>query len=773
MYGTAASKMKGGFMRTLRALLISTLFAGPGFCSPSGPEGAQSPARYNVMWETPGKDYNSSMPAGNGDITLNAWVEESGDLLFYIGKTDAWDEYGRLLKVGRVRIGIQPRQPVPLAAFRQTLDLADGTILVTLGTDTQALNMRIWVDANHPQIHVEVTSQSPTQAMAAIEPWRTDRLLLPSVEASDVLKGRPKDGTALDTAWVEPDSLLAPRAGSIGWFHHNVKSIGPDLLARVQGLQGFARPDPLLHRTFGAIVTAEEARPIDALHLQTQRSQRHHFVITVMTKVPSLPPEWRMAADSLVADASRVPFEERRKAHEKWWEEFWSRSWINAVSAVGGDTSRTDDAYIVSRAYALQRYMNACAGRGAFPIKFNGSLFTVPYPGRPGNADYRQWGPGYWWQNTRLPYISMCTSGDFDLMRPLFQMYGKDLMPLFRYRTRLYLNHNGAYIPECIMFWGDVFSETYGWTPCEMRTDKLQESRWHKWEWVSGLELVWMMLDYFDHTLDERFLRETALPTAHEILTFFDQQYTTDPKGKLVMHPAQSLETWWECTNPMPEIAGLHAVVDRLLLLPETATTSDQRAFWHSLNRKLPDLPTRTIEGKSMLAPADSFARKQNIENPELYAVFPFRLVAFNTPDRELGIEAFKRREDRGNFGWRQDDIFAAYLGLVDTARAYLAGRARNKNVNSAFPAFWGPNYDWIPDQDHGGVLLKALQSMLMQTDGREILLGPAWPEGWNADFKLRAPYNTTIVGRYVNGEFKDLRVTPESRLKDIVFPVR
>ena len=197
----------------------------------------------------------------------------------------------------------------------------------------------------------------------------------------------------------------------------------------------------------------------------------------------------------------------------------------------------SNDAFVVSQMYALQRFINACAGRGAYPIKFNGSLFTVPYPGRPGDADYRRWGPGYWWQNTRLPYISMCASGDFEMMRPLFHMYADQLMPLQKYRTQLYLGHAGAYIPECIYFWGDVFTETYGWTPFEQREDKLQESGWHKWEWVSGLELVWMMMDYYDHTQDEEFLKKHLLPTAHEILTFFDQHYATGADGKLVMHP--------------------------------------------------------------------------------------------------------------------------------------------------------------------------------------------------------------------------------------------
>jgi hypothetical protein len=365
----------------------------------------------------------------------------------------------------------------------------------------------------------------------------------------------------------------------------------------------------------------------------------------------------------------------------------------------------------------------------------------------------------------------MPASGDYDLMAPLFRMYGRELMPLFRYRTRLYLGHEGAYIPECIYFWGDMFSETYGWTPFEERTDKLQESRWHKWEWVSGLELVWLMMDYYDHTLDEPFLREMMLPAAHEVLTFFDQHYPVDSTGKMVMHPSQALETWWECTNPMPEVAGLHALVDRLGSLPEDAATGEERAFWGRLKKKLPDPPVRTVDGKAMLAPAAMFANKMNIENPELYAVFPFRLYGFDLPGKELALEAFRQRPDRGTSGWRQDDIFAAYLGLADTAREYIVSRAKNKHVDSRFPAFWGPNYDWIPDQDHGSVLLKTLQAMVLQPDGRAIHLMPAWPKDWNVDFKLHAPYNTTVEGSYIHGRFERLAVTPAGRRNDVRSP--
>ena len=64
---------------------------------------------------------------------------------------------------------------------------------------------------------------------------------------------------------------------------------------------------------------------------------------------------------------------------------------------------------------------------------------------------------------------------------------------------------------------------------------------------------------------------------------------------------------------------------------------------------------------------------------------------------------------------------------------------------------------------------LIALQRMLMQCDGDTIRLAPAWPKDWNASFKLHAPKNTTVEGRVENGKVTDLKVTPESRHKDVV----
>ena len=43
----------------------------------------------------------------------------------------------------------------------------------------------------------------------------------------------------------------------------------------------------------------------------------------------------------------------------------------------------------------------------------------------------------------------------------------------------------------------------------------------------------------------------------------------------------------------------------------------------------------------------------------------------------------------------------------------------------------------------------------------------PAWPGGWNAEFKLRAHLNTIVTGKVVDGNIPDLHVFPTERRDD------
>ena len=341
-------------------------------------------------------------------------------------------------------------------------------------------------------------------------------------------------------------------------------------------------------------------------------------------------------------------------------------------------------------------------------------------------------------------------------------------------RTRKYLGHGGAYIPECIMPWGDHFPSIYGakyaWKD---RPDKLQDGGWHKYEWVGQLEVSLMLLDYHAYIQDDAWFKQKALPAIREYVRFFDEHYKLDAKGRYNMNPAQAVETWWDCTNPMPEVAGLTCVTERLLALPKGLLPDADRALFAKIRARIPDLPTRTLkDGTKAYAPAERFANKRNVEHPELYCVFPFRLCSFEKPNAVLGRAAYAARTDRHYQGWKQEELFAAYLGMTDEAAKHLANRALHNSAEGfRWPAYWGPNFDWRPDQCAGGNIQNILQSMLMQCEGRKIFLLPAWPKGWDCTFKLHAPYKTMVEGRVQNGEVRDLVVTPASRRTDVVLP--
>ncbi len=733
-----------------------------------------------VVWLTPGEGPADSMPIGNGDIGLNVWVEKSGDLVFTIGKTDAWEDNARLAKVGQVRVKLDP--PPALTVFRQTLLTGTGEILLhfqasAAGVPGPVTNIRLWVDANHPVIHIEIQSGVPVRASAAIELWRTTREALPSIELSDLNFSHTVPGNQVQPTFVEPDTLLNASADGIGWYHFNARALGPCETMTHQDLAGMSGwIDPILHRAFGALIRTPAPREFTDTILTSLESTSHRFDIHVLTRHPTTPEDWR---ESIVAQARKIeaiPIEDRRSAHKAWWHNFWQRSHI----AITPSANCTDPAAAreLAEAWALQRFITACGGRGEFPIKFNGSIFTMEWPDKPGGPDYRRWGPGYWWQNTRLPYAGALAAGDLDVLEPLLQMYAGPVRDVSLLRAERYFGYKDSlYLPECVYFWGAVFPESYGETPAKEREDKLQESGWHKREWSAALEFSHLLLEVFAHTGNGGFLRERALPFVLPALRFFDLYYGNGPDGRMLMQPAQALETFWNAVNPAELIAGLRTVTSRLLGLDGSLLPQDERAWIRKLADRLPELPVMEREGVRQLAPAEDFDVLKNSELPELYAVWPYRLVSFEKPNAHLGLAALDRRQFRGAVDWRQDELFMATLGRAEEARDYLVHRIRQRGMDllreatysMRFPAFWGPGYDWVPEQCHGGVVQAALQSMLLQTEGDRIFLLPAWPSDWDVSFKLHAPRTTVVEGRVEAGRLVALRVTPESGHNDVV----
>ena len=729
---------------------------------------------FNVIWNTPSKNSLGSMPAGNGDIGINLWVEENGDLLFYLSKTDAWSENARLLKLGKVRMSLSPNPFNTGKPFLQELVLKDGVIHIEAGKSGEQVSIDVWVDAHHPVVELDVKSQKKIKASVTTEPWRMQQREIaensPELHSAYGLH-KGADGIEVPGVFVEKDSILGNMDDEVIWLHRNDRSVWKDNL-KLQGLEkiGDQNKDPLLNRTFGGLIRSDKLVESDASQFKTATPLKQFdvsvYALTAQTKTLD---QWTQQIKDLANEIELLSKEKRLTEHKSWWQSFWDRSYIFVSTQNEQEKEKVAN---VSRNYNLQRYMNASSGRGNDPIKFNGSIFTVDtknldnrYGGF--DADYRQWGGPYWWQNTRLPYWSMLEAGDLDLMKPLFSMY-REALPARKHATKTYYNHEGAFFPETMTFWGTYVDSNYGRDRSELPFGTAQGIH-IRYYWQSGLELSLMMLDYYAFTQDEKTLNELILPVVKEVITFYDQHWERDENGKILFDPAMALETYKNAVNPLPEIVGIHKVCTELLKLPETALNDEQRKQYRRLITELPEIPMREMDGEKLLAPAHEYSGKQNIENPELYAIFPYRRYGVDKDNLELAIRTFNARESRENRGWQQQSIKAAYLGLTEQAANLMAEYFNAGTTVYRFPTMWGPNYDWVPDQTHGAVAMIALQRMLLQYEGNDIYLFPAWPKHWDVDFKLHAPQNTIIEATLKNGEITRLKVTPAKRENDII----
>jgi len=290
-------------------------------------------------------------------------------------------------------------------------------------------------------------------------------------------------------------------------------------------------------------------------------------------------------------------------------------------------------------------------------------------------------------------------------------------------------------------------------------------------------------LDLYAYNQDAAALKR-YLPVVSSIVSFYYYHFPAkDSRGKVVFYPTQSIETW-QCpnyppnpsncaTNDMPTIAGLNAVLSRLLKLDPSFSSPGEKDQWKNLLSTLPPLPTANINGATALAPCSPCPPStSNSENAELYAVHPYRLFTVGRQvasgvDLGQAVLAFQHERFGSDEGWNQNAMDAALLGLGPKAQQLVEARAATQPAPGyRFPTFMPHLQDYQPSLDHLAVFSNALQYMLLQLgddDNQSVVLLPTWPCAWDVNFKLKAPLNTVIEGNLKGGKLS-FTVSPSSR---------
>jgi hypothetical protein len=741
---------------------------------------------YHVVWTSPSKNASESIPCGGGDIGLNVWVE-NGEILFYMSRAGAFDENNVFPKFGRVRMKLTPN-PFDEGEFRQELKLKEGYVELTGTKQGLSTMVKIWVDVFRPVVHVETESSAPVSVEATYESWRFADLEWTNPSQTWASLGY-RDAPI--NAIIRADSIQF-EGEKVLFYHRNRDESLFDITVTQQGLDPVKSQlwNPLKNLTFGGRMSGEQMKPAGTTSgkyadtpyqgwkLQSIKPVRknHLQIFLHIDESPSVN-EWKRGLASIEKEAISAQKTAAQKT-QSWWTDFWNRSYIS-INPDKPDPKSPE--WQVGRNYQLFRYQLACNAYGNYPTKFNGGLFTFDpsYVDQnlPFTPDHRNWGGGtHTSQNQRLVYFPMFKSGDFDMLPSQLNFYLRAL-PNAEIRTEFYWGHKGASFTEQLEQFGLPLATSYSWNRPENFPKGVEYNYWLEYQWDTQFEFTLMMLDL------ERFNKEDIskyIPFIESGLTFFYEHYqyqansrsrsTFDGEGHLILFPGSGAETYKMAYNSTATIAALKTILTRLLELPDNYLTEEKRAHWQEMLKRIPPIAFREMEGHKTISPAWTWGRINNQEIPQLYPVFPWGMYGIGRPDLDVAVNTWKYGTDlpiqKNYVSWHQDAIFCARLGLTDEAAAVTIKKLQDSERR--FPTFWGPGHDWVPDHNWGGSGMIGLQEMLMQTVDDKIYLFPAWPKEWDVSFKLHAPYKTTVEGILKDGKVVNLKVTPESRRKDL-----
>lgn len=717
----------------------------------------------------------------------NVWVQD-GSLWLYLAHNGAYDEDGRLLKLGCLRITPADGLLANPASFRQELDLASGAIVIdATAQDGRTLRLKLWFAGEN--LVIESAAKSATALVLQFGTWRdiTRKGLF-------IDMGQRLHTVRADHVEVRNQSLL--------WYHRNADYTSSlDAELKKQPFAVGHVHNPTENNFFGGALvcdrplTAGPSAPVrwqkwdgNAWELTAAPAASHTLVASLRAGQNTVPEKWVSAAR---AQLSRGALKTAALDEQKRWKEFWSRSHIVLNPAAGP----ADRPWLVGRNYQLFRYMLACNRGGQFPLLFNGGIFTTDNFNKitgnnndeikrevlgPSTPDLRHWlFCGFMAQNQRWLGWPAILAGDTDLLEPSSAFYR---MHAISAAARAHgLGAEGVVYPEPIQIWGLTW-----WA-----TPSGQCGAAHlKFAFAMGLENAWMALH--GHTTLGKDLK-ADIEWIKGSVRFFDSYYRRETKrltgselgadGKLRLFPANSIELLIGAENPIEVVAALRRLCDALTKLDPSLVSPAEKTYFANLLALLPGLPRGVANGVPILLPAAAFEKYYNLwELPELYATWPYRLhsvarpgtaaIAQNTWEKLPPNRTEKVTRD---YSWMPVAVNMAALGNTAEAARRIVDKLSNTTAPQArFPAFFGPGHDWVPDHNWGGSGMVGLQEMLLAADpygDGKIYLLPAWPRAWDVDFKLHAPQQTVVEGRVKGGRLISLQVTPTARRADLVIP--
>lgn len=497
--------------------------------------------------------------------------------------------------------------------------------------------------------------------------------------------------------------------------------------------------------------------------------------------------------------------------HLAWWKGFWERTFVHLHSEDGL-------ADFMERVRTLHLYYMASSSRGSFPPKWNGSIFTT-------DGDKRNWGAQFWVWTMEMHYYALMAADADDLSEPFFRMYANQL-DACRTAAAQRWGVAGAFYPETTPFDGpvelpDALAEEFravflGHRPAEALSTRLRELCRYEHHlltqlyplqgrtdsrvcWISHLattacELALQAWWRYRFNGDVDWLHTTAYPLLRGTVEFYRGLAVRGEDGSLHLHGLNQHEDFWGVDDGIWDLAAIRGAAPIAIAVAEKLDTdADLRQAWQEMLDDLTPYPmgddpqAQALTGGVLAEDLWAAARvglvdgQQNPEDVWLAPVFPFEDWTLETrlPATDAIVQKLLDLAPRMNSILRGDDcntairtpIVAVRAGRGDELPAILAAYyAAFGALENGWSLFEG--HGEIENQAHSieplGCISFLLQEGLLQgvspRPGQPeiISLFPAWPEHWEASFRLLTRGGFLVSSAMRKGEVESVEI--ESR---------
>ena len=725
----------------------------------------------DLVYESPAARSVEGQPIGNGRMGTLVWTRPDA-VHFQINRNDVFavnrnhvgaqfdptDTCGGCASVV-LEVGGKPF--VASETFKQQLSLYDAETLVA----GAAVKVRCFVDSHSDVLVLELDDQrvEPQPIRLTLSMWRAPEVVQGNHTARYQLSESNGSVTVVQT-FDEMDhhcvSAVAVRVGDEG--------------ADVQAVSARSRTIVAPARQGKRIIFIASAASLGGDNAEGKNGLGD-------------------TVSSLLKAVEERSYDSLFEEHQRWWHKFWARTFVRL-------TSQDGTAEAAQKVRYRHLYYMASSSRGTLPPKWNGSLFATA-------GDQRQWGSQFWVWTTEMLYFPLPKADAIDLMDPYFDMYVRQL-PNCEKAARQRWGSRGTYFPETPAFDGptvlpdgvavefqDVLLGRKKHTELSSRADAMcrfdshlrasTRPREDRYTWIShvassGSELAVQAWWRYRYTGDDQWLRTHAYPLLRGTVEFYRHLVKKGEDGRYHLSGTNAHEDFWGVKDGIMDLAAIRGTVPLAIRAAGILDVdADLRSKWKELLDHLAPYPmgndprSKALTGSALTEDVWAAGYLGDVDgqhNPEdvwLNPVFPFEDWTLETRDAVVDKIVQKTLDlaprhalvlkGAGLNTAIRTPIAVSRAGRGEELPAVLASYyTAFSPLPNGMSLFEGPT---APSVEHLGLLTTTLQDALMQSvaprpgEPEIIRVFPAWPNQWQASFRLLARGGFLVSSALRDGE--------------------